>query len=79
MIYITTTAPATIDAANGLLVQVNAALTGTITITDGGTTKAIITNPGVGNLFRYYGFTSSVVVTASTSCNVTVSVLNTTV
>lgn len=61
---------------NGILVQVNAALTGTITVADGGVTKAVITNPGVGNMFKYYGFSGAVTITSSATCDVTVSVLN---
>lgn len=76
MIYITTTAPATIDRVNGILITVNAALTGTITVADAGVTKAVITNPAVGNAFRYYGFAGAVTVTASATCDVSVSVLN---
>lgn len=76
MIYITTTAAATIDRVNGILVQVNAALTGTITVADAGATKAIITNPTVGSMFKYYGFAGAVTITSNASCDVTVSVLN---
>jgi len=58
-------------------IQVNAALTGTIKVIDGtsGTTAnvATITNPGVGNQFIYYNFTSGVRVIASTTCDITVS------
>lgn len=79
MIYITTGATTTIaDAANGILIQVNAALTGTITVIDGGVTKGIITNPTVGQQYRYYGFTGRAQLTTSTTCDITVSVLNTT-
>lgn len=77
MIYITTGATTTIvDATNGILITVNAALTGSITVQDAGTTKAIITNPLVGNAFRYYGFTGQVKLITSTTCDITVSVLS---
>lgn len=78
MTYITTGTTTTIaDAAAGILIQNNAALTGTITVKDGGTTKAVISNPTVGLQFRYYGFNGAVTIVTSTTCDVTVSVLNT--
>lgn len=59
-----------------VLIQVNAALTGTIKVIDGlsGTTAnvATITNPAVGNQFIYWNFTSGVRVIASGACNITV-------
>lgn len=59
------------------IVQVNAALTGTIKVIDNttGTTAnvAIITNPAVGNQFEYWDFTSGVRIIASTTCDITVS------
>jgi len=78
MIYITTGTTTTLPQANGILVQVNAALTGTITVNDGGSARAVITNPTVGSSFRYYGFTGVPTVVTSTTCDVTISVLNTT-
>ena len=63
--------------ARGILIQVNAALTGTLTVKDGSTTVGIINNPGVGNTFTYYGFTGLPTVTPSTTCDATVSTLNT--
>jgi hypothetical protein len=75
--YIVDTTPAQLGSCEEVLIQVNAALTGTIKVIDGtsGTTAnvATITNPGVGNLFRYRDFTSGVRVIASTTCDVTVS------
>lgn len=60
-----------------VLLQVNAALTGSIKVIDGisGTTAnvATITNPTVGSLYRYRDFTSGVRVIASTTCDITVS------
>lgn len=57
-------------------VQVNAALTGTITVIDGdgtnNTTIAVITNPTVGSQFEYFNFSVGVRVTTSTTCDVTV-------
>lgn len=77
MIYLTASGATTIaTSCYGILIQVNAALTGTLTVTDGGTTKAVITNPTVGSVYTYYGFTGQVQVNPSTTCDVTVSVLN---
>lgn len=60
-----------------VLIQVNAALTGTIKVIDGtaGTTAnvATITNPTVGSQYVYWGFSSGVRVIASTTCDITVS------
>ena len=60
-------------------VTVNAALTGTITISDetgtsGSPVIAIITNPTVGTSYDYYDFTKGVCVTPSTTCEISVSV-----
>lgn len=60
-----------------VIVQVNAALTGTIKVIDGitGTTAnvATITNPTVGTKYEYWDFATGVRVIASGSCNITVS------
>ena len=78
MTYITTAATTTVaDRGVGLLIQVNAALTGTITITDGGVTKGIITNPTVGQQYRYYGFAGAIALVTNASCDITASVLQT--
>lgn len=77
MKYITASGAQTIvDKADGILIQNNAALTGTITVTDAGTTVAIITDPAVGSLFMYRGFNGAIAVNPSTTCNITVSVLS---
>lgn len=64
--------------ARRALIQVNAALTGSIKVIDGtsGTTAnvATITNPGVGNFFEYGEFAAGVRVIASTTCDITVTV-----
>lgn len=76
---ITTAAAHTIAAyADGILIQNNAALTGNIVVAVGGVTIATITDPGVGNQFLYGGLhgQGAVVVTPSTTCNITVSMLN---
>lgn len=80
MIYITTGTTTNIaSVADGLLVQVNAALaSGTITLKAGTTTFAIITNPTVGSSYRYNGLRGQGAITAvtSASCDVTISLLN---
>lgn len=64
--------------AKRVIVQVNAALTGTIKVIDGtsGTTAnvATITNPTVGLLFEYGEFQTGVRVIASTTCDITATV-----
>lgn len=79
MVYMTTSATAyTIggNALRGLLIQVNAALTGTLTVKDGTTTVAVITNPLVGQQYRYYGFAGICTVTPSATCDATASALS---
>lgn len=60
-----------------VIIQVNAALTGTIKVIDNtsGTTAnvATITNPAVGDLYEYWDFATGVRIIASGSCNITVS------
>lgn len=64
--------------AKRAIVQVNAALTGSIKVIDGtsGTTAnvATITNPTVGSKYEYWGFSSGVRIIASGSCDISVSV-----
>lgn len=65
--------------AKKVRITVNAALTGTITLSDEtGTTGtpviAIITNPTVGSFFEYWGLQLGVCVTPSALCDITVSV-----
>lgn len=60
------------------VVQVNAALTGTITVSDETATAstpvvAVITNPTVGTRYEYYGLTKGLTVVPSTTCDITVS------
>lgn len=74
------------SSAGAILLQVNAALTGTITITAAGSTQygtssqtiATITNPTVGSVYRYGGLTNqgAIVINPSTTCDVTVTVLS---
>lgn len=68
------------NVANGpvkkALIQVNAALTGTITVYDaiGSATTpvvAVITNPTVGSQYQYNTLATGFKVTASTTCDIT--------
>jgi len=72
--YITTGTTTTVSPrpVYSALIQVNAALTGTITVQDGSNTIAVITNPTVGLQFRYWGLQTSLVVVTSTTCDITV-------
>lgn len=77
MIYFTAGGSVTVaDRCVGIRVTVNAALTGTITVTDTGATIAVITNPAVGGSFIYFGFKGAAAVNPSTTCDVTVSILS---
>jgi len=62
--------------ARRVVVQVNAALTGTIKVIDNttGTTAnvATITNPTVGSRYEYFDFRTGVRIVASGACDVTV-------
>lgn len=64
------------DRVAKVVIQVNAALTGTIKVIDGtsGTTAnvATITNPTVGSSYTYYDFTTGVRIIASGACDITV-------
>lgn len=72
--------------ASAILIQNNKALTGTITVTAAGSTQygtssstiATITDPAVGNVFRYGGLfgAGEITVTPSATCDVTVTVLS---
>lgn len=62
-------------------IQINAALTGTITISDevgttGSPVVGIITNPTVGLYFKYIAFRYGVCITPSTTCDITVNLDN---
>lgn len=80
MTYITSATTYTVAAqANGILVQVNKALTGTITLASAtGGTFAVITDPTVGSSYRYYGLRGLGAITAvnSATADATVSVIN---
>lgn len=77
--YITTatTTQVSTGTCRKVLVQINAALTGTITVVDGTTGStanvAIITNPTVGLQFEYWDFGTGVRIVTSATCDITVS------
>ncbi len=77
--YITSTTPTQVYTGyvKKAIVQVNAALTGTIKVIDNttGTTAnvATITNPTVGSVYEYWGLTVGLLIIASATCDITVS------
>lgn len=77
MVYITASGAKDIGVQDGILIQVNGALTGTITCQAGGTTFAVITNPTVGSQFRYGGLRGqgTITVNPSATTDITVSAL----
>lgn len=75
MIYIITATTTTIGPVYGIRVEINATLTGTVTVADSQGTKALIAI-GMSAGKVYYGFNGSVTVTTSAADNITVSVLN---
>lgn len=72
--------------AGAILLQVNAALTGNIVVAVAGSTQygtssatiATITNPTVGNIFKYGGLKGqgAVTVNPNTTCDITVTILS---
>lgn len=67
------------NAINKVIVTVNAALTGTITVSDekgttGSPVVGIITNPTVGSRYEYWDFKSGLTITPSTTCEITVNI-----
>lgn len=84
---LTAAATATIASnAGAIIIQNNKALTGTITVAVAGSTQygtsaatiATITDPAVGNIFKYGGLAQqgAVTVTPSATCDITVTVVS---
>lgn len=74
--HITTATTTNLKTTAGILhaVTVNAALTGTITINDGASVIAVITNPTVGQVISYdVGFAGTLNIVTSATCDITVS------
>lgn len=74
--HITASGAQTLSPNSGAILNkivVNAALTGTITVTDGSATVAVITNPTVGGVFHYEAtLNTSLIVNPSATCDITV-------
>lgn len=76
--YITTDAETQVSGpCRKVIVQVNAALTGSIKVIDNTTGStanvATITNPTVGSKYEYWDFKTGVRIVASGACDITVS------
>lgn len=78
MVYITTAATYNVDAAYGILVEINTGFTGTITLADvGHGTFAVITNPTVATTCRYYGLRGAMTaIVSGTGCDASISSLS---
>lgn len=76
MIHITTATTTNLPPSAGLKVTVNAAYTGTITVSDTNGVQAIITNPAVGASFNYFGFVGPTNIVTSAIGDITVSILS---
>lgn len=73
MIHITGAATYQAGVARGILIQMNGAMTGTITVADANGTQAIITNPALSQQFKFFGFTGAVTVVTSATTDATIS------
>ncbi len=78
--YITTATTTQVSGpARRVLIQVNAALIGTISVIDDtqGTTAniAVITNPAVGDQYEYWDLVLGVRIVTSATCDITVNCL----
>lgn len=75
---ILTAAPILIPPCGAIFIQINAALTGTIIVTAGGIVQGTITNPLVGNTYRYgnLNLLTPIVVTPSAVCDISVTVMS---
>lgn len=76
MTRITSATTTTLGRCYGIRLEIAAALTGTVTISDNNGTQAIlpIASPAVGRV--YYGFTGPVSIVNSATEEITVSLLN---
>lgn len=73
--HITASGSANVGVAQGtpkLTIQVNAALTGSITVADTNGTVGIITNPTVGSYYEYWDLVGQATVNPSTTTDITV-------
>lgn len=77
--YIISSGSTTIASqTDAMLIQVNSALTGTITCQANSVTFAVITNPAVGSEFRYGGLHGQgpITVNPSATCDISVTLLH---
>lgn len=70
------------NAVSKVKITVNAALTGSITVSDetsttGSPIVGVITNPTVGTTYEYWDLQNGVTVTPSTTCEITVNMSST--
>lgn len=85
-VNITTGTATNIGLARAILVQVNAALTGNFVVSTGGSTQygtaaqtiGTVTNPTVGQEYRYGGLhgQGQITIAPSTTCDISVTKLN---
>lgn len=73
--YITTAATLTLGKVYGVRIEINKALTGTLTIADGGSTVGVVAIAGTGSR-EMWGFTGSVTLVNSATEDITVSTIN---
>lgn len=73
--YITTAATLTLGKVYGVRIEINKALTGTLTIADGATTVGVVAIAGTGSR-EMWGFTGSVTLVNSATEDITVSTIN---
>jgi hypothetical protein len=74
-LYITSAATLTLGKVFGIRIEINKALTGTLTIADGGSTVGVIAIGGTGTR-EMWGFTGSVTLVNSAGEDITVSIIN---
>lgn len=73
--YITSATTLTLGKVYGVRIEINKALTGTLTIADGGSTVGVIAIAGTGSR-EMWGFTGSVTLVNSATEDITVSTIN---
>lgn len=75
--YVTSAATLTLGKVHGIRVEINKALTGTLTIADGGSTVGVVAIAGTGTR-EMWGFNGSVTLVNSATEDITVSIINNT-
>lgn len=74
--YITSATTLTLGKVYGIRIEINKALTGTLTVADAGTTVGIVAIAGTGTR-EFWGFNGSVTLVNSATEDITVSIINT--